>query len=92
MVVLRKKQSPAEVDSDERDGLIRKKALVVSYTSVWILFTISIFILWFSFGSDGTISMWVFPFIILEVFFVAMIIYSIAILVQYGRGRKDGEE
>ena len=88
-IVLQKKQSPAEVDSDERDELIRKKAVIVSYTSVWILFTISILILWFTIGPVGTIAVWIFPFIILEVFFIAMIIYSIAILIQYGRaGRR----
>ena len=92
LILLRKKQSPAEVDSDERDGLIRKKAMIASYTSVWILFTISILILWFAIGPNGTIAVWVFPLIILEVFFIAMIIYSIAILIQYGRGGKDGEE
>jgi hypothetical protein len=88
MILLRKKQSPAEVDSDERDGLIRKKALVASYTSIWILFTISILILWLTIGLDGTIAVWLFPLIILEVFFIAMITYSIAILVQYGRESK----
>jgi hypothetical protein len=91
MILLRKKQSPTEVDSDERDVSIRKKALVVSYTSVWILFTILILILWLAFGLDGTMAVWLFPLIILEVFFVVMIIYSIAILIQYGRGGKDVE-
>ena len=92
MILLRKKQSPVEVDSDERDILIRKKALVVSFTSVWILFIISILILFFAFGSDGRIAVWIFPLVILEVFFIAMIIYSIAILVQYGREGKDAEK
>ena len=92
IILLRKKQSPAEVDSDERDVLIRKKALLASYTSTWILFTISILILWFAIGPNGTIAVWIFPLVILEVFFIAMIIYSIAILVQYGWGGKDGQE
>lgn len=92
IILLRKKQSPAEVDSDERDVLIRKKALVASFTSVWILFTITILILLLAFGPDGTIAIWIFPLVILEVFFIAMIIYSIAILIQYGRGGKDVEK
>ena len=92
IILLRKKQSPAEVDSDERDGLIRKKALVASYTSVWILFTIAILILWLAFGLEDTMAVWLFPLIILEVFFIAMIIYSIAILIQYGRGGKNVEK
>jgi len=92
IILLRKKQSPAEVDSDERDALIRKKALLTSYTSVWILFIISILILCLVIGPNGTMAVWVFPLIILEVFFIAMIIYSIAILVQYGWGGKDVEK
>jgi hypothetical protein len=88
IILLRKQQSPAEVDSDERDALIRKNALVASYTSAWILFAISILILWLAVGPNGTIAVWIFPLIVLEVFFIAMIIYSIAILVQYDREPK----
>ena len=91
LILMRKKQSPAEVDFDERDGLIRKRAVMASYTSVWILLTIAILILWCVVGFDGTIAAWIFPFIILEVFFIAMIIYSIAILIQYGREENNHE-
>jgi hypothetical protein len=90
LILFRKKQSPAEVNSDERDELIKKRAVIASYTSVWILFTISILTLWLVIGAEGTVAVWVFPFIILEVFFIAMIIYSIAILIQYGwRGKGE---
>jgi Na+/H+ antiporter NhaC len=92
LILLRKKQSPAEVDSDERDEQIRKKAIVASYTSAVILFIISILILWFAVGPNGTIPVWIFPLIVLEVFFMAMVVYSIAILIQYGRAGKENEK
>ena len=36
-VFLRMKQSPAEVDSDERDSLIKKRAVSACFVSVWII-------------------------------------------------------
>ena len=42
IIFYRKKQSPTEVDSDERDDLIKKRAVLVSFVSVWILLYVSI--------------------------------------------------
>lgn len=36
MFFLRKKQSPAEVEADERDKLINRRAMLASFVSVWV--------------------------------------------------------
>ena len=90
-LLYRKKQSPAEVKSDERDNLIQKRAALVSFVSVWILLIISYVILWHIVGLDGSIPLYILPFIYLGVFFAAILVYNVSVLIQYGRGGKRSE-
>ena len=89
---LRKKQSPDEPDFDERDDLIKKRAVLACFVSVWILLAAATIISRLIVGQDGSIPVWTLPFINLGVLIIAMLVYSVAILVQYGRGGKDGEK
>ncbi len=91
-VWLRIKQSPAEVNSDERDELIKKRAVLVSFASVWILLIAATIIPWFAVGQDGSIPVCLLPIINFGVFLIVMLVHSIAVLVQYGWGGKDGEK
>lgn len=88
---LRKKQSPAEVESDERDSLIIKRAILVSLVSTWILLATSCIIPRFIVGYTGYIPVWVISLVNFSIFLVAMFIYSAAVLIQYGWGDKDGQ-
>jgi len=88
IIFLRKKQSPAEVDSDERDNFIKRRAVLVSFVSVWILLFTSSMIPRFIVGQDGSIPVWILPIINLGVFIIVMLVYSTAILVQYSRTGK----
>ena len=90
-IFLRKKQSPNEPDADERDDLIKKRAVVCSFVSVWILLAITSIAPRFIVGSEASIPAWALPLINLPILLIAMGIYSIAVLVQYGRGDKDGK-
>ncbi len=92
IIFLRKKQSPNEPDFDERDDLIKKRAVLASFVSVWILLAAATAIPQFVIGIEGTIPVWLLTFINLGVLLGAMLVYSVAILVQYGRGGKDGEK
>ncbi len=89
---LRKKQSAAEPDFDERDELIKKRAVLVSFISVWPLLIAATVIPRFILGETGLIPVYLLPFINLGIFIIAMLVYSVAILVQYGRGGRDGEK
>ena len=92
VIFYRKKQSPAEVESDERDNLIKYRAVLASFISVWILLAAVTIIPRFVVGIAGTIPIWLLAFINVGVLLVAMLVYSVAILVQYGWGGKDGEK
>ena len=89
---LRKQQSPVEVDSDERDEVIKKRAVSISFVSAWILLAAATVIPLFVMGLEGSIAVLLLAFINLGVLFGALLVHSVAILVQYGRGGKDGEK
>jgi O-antigen/teichoic acid export membrane protein len=91
IIFLRKKQSPTEVDSDERDDLIKKRAVLTAFVSVWILLFASSILLRFIVGPDGSIPVWTLPIVNLGVFFFVILFHSVAILTQYGLEGKDGE-
>lgn len=89
---LRKKQSPGEPDSDERDELIKKRAVLVSFVSIWPLLIAATVIPWFILGDAGSIPVCFLPIINLGVFLIVMLVYSVAVLVQYGWRGKDGKK
>ena len=86
IIFLRKKQSPAEPDFDEGDNLIKKRAVLASFVSVWLLLAATTIIPRLIVGQDGSIPVWTLPLINLGVFLIAMLVYSVAILIQYGLG------
>jgi Na+/H+ antiporter NhaC len=90
IIFIRKKQSPTEPDSDERDELIKKRAGQISFVSVWLLLAAVILIAALILGEAGSIPVYLLTFINLGVFLAAMLIYSVAVLVQYGwRGKGE---
>jgi len=91
IIFLRKKQSPNEPDFDERDDLIKKRAVIASFVSVWILLAGVTVIPRFVVGIKGSIPVWLLSFINLGVFLGALLVYSVAVLIQYGWRGKDGE-
>ena len=90
-VLLRIKQSRAEVEFDERDNAIKKNAVIVSFVSLWALLIAASIIPTLIVGDEGAIPVCFLPVINIAVFLIVMLVYSVAILVQYGRGVK-GEE
>lgn len=91
IIFLRKKQSPNEPDFDERDDLIKKRAMMVSFVSVWILLAAACIIPRFIVGETGAIPVYVLPILNFGVFLGVGLVYSVAVLVQYRRGGKDNE-
>ena len=88
-VLLRIKQSRAEVDFDERDNSIKKNAVLVSFISLWVLLFAASIIPSFVAGDAGSIPVCLLPIINLGVFIIVMLVYSTAVLVQYGWGIKE---
>ena len=87
---MRKKQSPVEVEADERDKLIIKRAMLASFISVWVLLGAESLIPRLIVGIDGSIPVWLIPIMNLGVMFVATLVYSLVVLVQYSWGGKNG--
>ena len=85
----RRKQSPKEADSDERDKFIEKKAVLVSFISVWVLLAAETIIPRFIVGLDGSIPVWMLAIINVAIFYVAMAVYYAAVLIQYGWRNKN---
>lgn len=91
VIFFRRKQSPGEVDLDERDRLIKYRAALACFVSVWVLLAAATLIPRFVVGEEGSIPVWLLAFINLGVLFGAMLVYTVAVLVQYGRGN-EGEK
>ena len=87
-ILLWKKQSPVEVDLDERDQLIKRRAVFACYISLWALLIAACTIPWFIVGPEGSIPVCVLPATLFGVFIIVMLVHSVAILIQYGRGGK----
>ena len=79
-----KRRTP-EVDNDERDRYIKKNAILVSFISLWILLFAASLIPGFVTGDMGSIPVDLLPIINMGVFLIAMLVYSVAVLFQYGR-------
>jgi len=84
ILLIRRKQSRAELDFDERDELLKKRAVQISFVSAWLLLASATLIPALILGQAGSIPVYLLTFINLGVFLTAMLIYSVAILVQYG--------
>lgn len=91
-VFLRRKQSPAEPDSDERDNIIKQKGIQVSIISIGFLLIIASVVPWLFVGLSGSIPVVFLPFINFGILLAALILCNVAILIQYGWGGKDGQE
>jgi len=79
------KRRASEVDFDERDNSIKTNAVLVSFVSLWVVLFAASIIPWFVAGDAGSIPACLLPIINLGVFLIVMLVYSVAILVQYGR-------
>ena len=76
---------------DERDLLIYNRASLVAYSVFWVLFTAACMIPWLILHTGATIPAVALPMMLGVGFFVVQLVQSVAILVQYAWGGKDGE-
>jgi hypothetical protein len=86
--VFRKKRRQGGINFDERDRLIYEKSLTAAHSVFWPFFAAACMIPWFIFRSTGSISVYVLPIILGGGGVVAIVVQSVAILVQYGWGGK----
>ena len=89
LLSLRKKQSPSEPDSDERDNQIKHRAVLIAFFSAIPIFLLASAAPQLFVGIDGYVPVWSLPLVALFLFSIILIIYSIAVLIQYGIGGKS---
>ena len=76
---------------DERDQLIHKKAVMVSYIALWIYFVAACVVTWCIVGPNGSISVNVMPLTLVGGLVLFNCSQSLASIIQYHRGSKDGK-
>ena len=87
--LLRKKQSPAEPEADERDKVIMRNAILISFVSTWLLLAAATVLPMLLLGPAGSLPVFLLPLINMGVFSLAVLVYFAAVLVQYRRGGED---
>jgi len=90
--LFKKPQGQDKVVCDERDSFIIKRALSFAYTTFWIVFVASCFLLFLIIGPRNSVPTITLPLMAIGGALFMKIVCSVAILVQYGRGGKDGRE
>ena len=90
LIFFRNKQSQTEIESDERDALIKKRGAIAAFISIWILLAASYLVLWITLGIGASIPVYVLPLIYLEIGLFVLVVYNLAVLVQYYIGGKNG--
>jgi hypothetical protein len=81
-----------QIAFDERDDMIRKKAVRVAYTVFWVAFILGCIVPYLILGPKSSISVGILPLMVFCAAIIIRIVWSVAVLVQYGRGGKDGQE
>ena len=89
--LLRKKQSPAEPEADERDKVIMRNAVLISFVSTWLLLAAATLLPMLLLGSAGSLPVFLLPLINMGVFSLVGLVYFAAVLVQYRRGGEHGQ-
>ncbi len=92
LVWICKRQSPREVNEDERDKLIENRAAMAALVSVLIVLPAVSVMPRLILGEDVCIPAWSLPLINFVALPIIMIVYSTAILIQFGRRCKDGNK
>ena len=76
---------------DERDLLIKRKAMIAAYWGFWPIFVLMAMAPFFVYGPDGKVPVTYLCWMVFVGMFVVMTLYSIAILNEYGWRNKDNE-
>ncbi len=76
---------------DERDLLIKQKAMLAAYWSFWPLFVLAAMAPFFVYGPGGKVSVLYLAWMVFGGMYWVFLIYSLTILNEYGWRDKDNE-
>jgi hypothetical protein len=83
------RKDKAQVQCDERDLMIHRKAAIAAYAIFWVLFVAAAMVPWFITGPDGRITVNYLPWMVFGGMFVVMFVQAIVTLNQYGWTNKE---
>jgi hypothetical protein len=90
-LLIKRKQSKIEVETDEMDIAIQKMAGIITSISILILIGILLIAANLLWGLNFTVPLWVLMLLYGALFFIGFIAYHIVILILYRRSSKNGE-
>ena len=85
-----RKQSKKEVETDEMDISIQKVAAIIAFSSVLVLEGVLLNIANLVWGLNAAVPLWVLMLLFGALVIVGVIVFGVAILIQYGWSGKDG--
>ncbi len=83
--------SKLDVVSDERDNMIKSKAVMASYISVWVMLALLTAAMKLASNYKGMAEVDIMIPAFMLIFVISIAVYSAAILIQYGRGGQSNE-
>jgi hypothetical protein len=89
--LFKKPKDQNQVVSDERDSLIIKRSVSISYTTFWVVLVAASFLSFLIIGPRNSVPTITLPLMVLGGGLLMKIVCSAAMLIQYGRGAK-GEQ
>ena len=89
LYLIRKVETQAGVNFDERDKLIIKKAVIIAFVVVSVVLIACYTLTLFSLGETGFISVSKLPVIVYAASILFIFACSLAVLIQYGCGKKE---
>jgi hypothetical protein len=84
------KKEKDDMKLDERDLLIKRKAMLAAYCSFWPLFVLAAIAPFFVLGPNGKVGVWYLASMVFGGMFFVTLVYSIVTLQEYG-WREKGE-
>jgi len=85
------KKDKSQVQLDERDLLIKRKASLRAYTAFWVLFVLAAMVPFFAFGPDGKVPVTYLCWMVFGGMFIVMLVESIVLLEEYGWRSEGGQ-
>jgi hypothetical protein len=85
-----RKQSKKEVETDEMDIAIQKVAALIASISVLVVMGVLLNVANLLWGLNAAVPLWVLMLLFVALVIVGVIVFAVAILIQYGRGGKGG--
>jgi hypothetical protein len=90
--LLFRKEKQYKVECDERDILITKNSELTANNCSNAFFVLVSLTALFMFGLNGTVSVLTLPVMVAGAYAISGLARSVSVLVQYGKGGKDGGE